>query len=172
MAAQLLDEPRLADPRLADEVDQPSLPGARVVQRRVEHGQLGLAADQRGRVRSASRAPASSPTLDASTGWDLPFTMNGASGSVSKTVASGRARPGSPAAGPGAALPMTRAARLMASPLTEYVRRKGGPKSPAKTGPRFTPMRSGSSPIRSTIQPRRAQHAVLLVAEAATGARR
>ncbi len=45
---------------------------------------------------------------------------------------------------PGSALAISLAARLTASPLTEYVRRYAGPKSLTKIRPQLTPMRSGS----------------------------
>ena len=69
------------------------------------------------------------------------------------------------------AFPITRAARLMASPLIEYVRRKVGPKSPPKTPPRFTPARSGRTPARSTTRRATPEDAVLDVPAASGGAR-
>ena len=126
---------------------------------------------ERARSRAASRVASSSarptsavsgawtpcadssriPTLAASTGADFPLTWKGGKGSTSNWRAE-RARASAVASSwPGCALPSTRAARLMASPLTEYVRRNGGPKSPAKTGPQLRPIRSGSVPKRSTI---------------------
>ena len=45
---------------------------------------------------------------------------------------------------PSRLLPITRAARLVVSPITVYERGgRAGPISPVNTGPRFTPIRMG-----------------------------
>ena len=83
--------------------------------------------------RSAWRVPSTSPIAAALTGFDFPFTMNGARSVVRKSVCDCATTSVVASTCPGAALPITRAARLMASPLTENVRRNEGPKSPANT---------------------------------------
>ena len=63
----------------------------------------------------------------------------------------GRAGPVWSGSVPAAALAMRRAARLTASPMTVKVRRYGGPTSPTKTEPRFTPIRIGNGRSASMI---------------------
>ena len=75
--------------------------------------------------------------------------MNGGSSVVWNSVCDRATTSVVASACPGTALPITRAARLMASPFTENVRRNDGPKSPANTWPRLTPIRNGSTPARS-----------------------
>jgi hypothetical protein len=55
----------------------------------------------------------------AGTGIALPFSANGPTGVVSKEVSAWSYAGTVASSSPGAALPMIRAARLIASPLTE-----------------------------------------------------
>ena len=48
----LVQQPRLADPRLARDPYRPRAPGARLVQRPLEHRELGFTADQRRQARA------------------------------------------------------------------------------------------------------------------------
>ena len=57
----------------------------------------------------------------------------GGSGSTAKAVRAVATTCTAASTSPGAALPISRAARFTASPLTEYVRRNSGPKSPENT---------------------------------------
>ena len=82
--------------------------------------------------------------MKACTGSFLPFTMNGSSATaLNATDDASRTGPVARIC-PGTAIDITRAARFTASPITVYVRRYPGPMSPAKTGPLFTPIRTGS----------------------------
>ena len=71
----------------------------------------------------------------------LPFTMNGSSSSVSNVDGERSSTRAVASTCPGSAFAITRAARFTASPITVYVRRYGGPMSPAKTRPALTPIR-------------------------------
>ena len=89
------------------------------------------------------------PTMDALTGSDLPFAANGAIGVASKIVRDRLRTISVDRIWPASALLMTRAAVLIASPKTRYARRYGGPKSPVKTLPVFTPMRIGHDAVHA-----------------------
>ena len=103
--------------------------------------------------------------MKACTGCFLPFTMNGSSATVlNATDDASRTGPVARIC-PGTAIDITRAARFTASPITVYVRRYAGPMSPAKTGPLFTPIRTGTVVSASMIDAEREQHPALVVPE-------
>jgi hypothetical protein len=80
----------------------------------------------------------------------LPLTRNGW-GAVSKVVRE-RSRTSAVARiSPSSARAVSRAARLIVSPMTAYARLLLAPTSPAKAGPRLTPARSASGDRASRI---------------------
>ena len=104
-----------------------------------------------GASRRPSRRRSGAPSSKARTGLALPFTVNGGSSWVSNRVRDRASAASVARICPSTAFPMTRAARFTASPGTEYDRRYGGPNTPAKTRPAFTPIRKGSVPDRSMM---------------------
>ena len=123
--AQLLHQARLADPGLADDLDQPALRRARGVVERLRRA----ARSSRSRPTSGKRighavargAPADAPARRPAPGpgGALPLTLNGSSAVVSKRVG----ERSSTAARrvdrrPCGALAISRAARFTASPMT------------------------------------------------------
>ena len=83
------------------------------------------------------------------TGSAFPFAANGSIGVVWNVVRDRSSTTPVARIWPGSARAMTRAAVLIASPSTAYVRRYGGPKSPVNTWPESRPARTGISPGRS-----------------------
>ena len=73
--AQLLDQPALADARVADELDHAAVPAWSASSASLNVGDLVVAADER-EVRDVRSRPgaATAPTANAWTGWRLPFT--------------------------------------------------------------------------------------------------
>ena len=77
--------------------------------------------------------------MHAAMGSRFPLTANGSSSVRSNTARDAESAAREATTSPGAALAASRAVRFTASPMIVYVRRNGGPKSPAKTAPVFTP---------------------------------
>ena len=97
----------------------------------------------------SSRLPSRAPTSEACTSSAFPFARNGSSGVVAKVVRDRSSTGAVARICPASARAITRAAVLIASPSTAYVRRYGGPKSPVKTRPELIPARIGITPGRS-----------------------
>ena len=135
---QLLDQPRLAHPGLADQLDDVAEAHAHRARAPPRESQLALAADERQpalraplqprrrRRRRRSRRPARrSPSASAARA--RPSRRCCASARAARVVVS---------TWPGLALPISRAASAAVLPRIVYVRRNRAPTSPAKTRPR------------------------------------
>jgi hypothetical protein len=139
------EQTRLPDPGVADDLDESTATSGCLVEHLLERGELGLPPDQGELARDPpSRDPRTGPTVEATTGWLFPLTMNGSSCAVSKRVREWSSTSCVARSSPGLERLITRAARFTASPITVYARRYRGPTSPAKTGPVWTPILSGS----------------------------
>ena len=123
-ASQLLDESRFPHPRLADDLDEARFAGADRQQGLRRARPRSSARPTNGRASARRRrARFGAPSANAVTGRRFPFTLNGASASVSNASWERSSTSGVTSTWPGAAFDMTRAARFTVSPMTVNVRR-------------------------------------------------